>query len=87
MTLLYKRLDGRVESWMINVMGCCDAEGMMGTRSGEGEETFCKVAPIPSTLLFAPLLPESLLSPSFCNFSRHLANGSWVIHPHLFSLN
>ena len=36
MTLLQKRLDGRVESWMINVMGCCDAEGMMGTRSRGG---------------------------------------------------
>ena len=46
-----------------------------GGGGGEEEKPFCKVAAIPSTLLFAPLT-ESLLSPSFCNLSEHLANGT-----------
>ena len=44
----------------------------MQGRDGSGSQrrkAFCKVAPIPSTLLFAPLT-QTLLSPSFCNLSQ-----------------
>ena len=52
--------------------GQCNGVVMMQGRDGSGSQrrkAFCKVAPIPSTLLFAPLT-QTLLSPSFCNLSQ-----------------
>ena len=57
--------------------GQCNGVVMMQGNDGKQQRRRRKgkVAPIPSTLLFAPLT-ESLLSPSFCNLSQHLANGT-----------